>query len=179
MSGLIAIYACVAVSALALAAIAIAAPRRLAPRVGALAAAALLLGSGYFGLADLLSRPKPVRLAWAERAAQDAVVLASAYAEGKAIYLWLKLPNDDEPRAYSLPWSTAEAESLDQAKREATTNGRAGFVRVRQPFGEAGSGDQVEQLMFYAPAQPAPPPKSGSSSSRPSATNLRDSAIGY
>ncbi len=63
MSGFIAIYACAAVCAIALATIAVLAPRRLHVRAGAVAAASFLIGAGYFGFTDLLSRPKPVRLA--------------------------------------------------------------------------------------------------------------------
>lgn len=159
MSGIIAIYACAATSAITLAAIAVLAPRRLLVRAGAVAAASFLLGAGYLGFADLLSRPKPARLAWAEHATEEATLLGSSFDEGKAIYLWLKLPGIDEPRAYSLPWDPAQAESIEQARREAAQNGRAGVVRMRQPFGRA-LGDAVEVETFYAPAQPAPPPKS-------------------
>lgn len=159
MSGLVAIYASAAASAIALASIAVLAPRRLFVRAGAVAAAGFLLGAGYFGFADLLSRPKPVRLAFVERKAEDATLLGSSYQEGKAIYLWLKLPGVDEPRAYSLPWDPAQAESIEQARRDATKHGRAGVVRVRQPF-QRGEGDAIERPMFYAPAQPPPPPKS-------------------
>ncbi len=159
MSGFVAIYVCAAVSAIALATIAVLAPRRLLMRVGAVVATGLLLGSGYFGFADLLSRPKPVRLAWAESATVDATLLGSSYEEGEAIYLWLQLPGEGEPRAYSLPWNPNQAESLEKARREAKSKGRAGVVRVRQPFGKPGQGDAVDHQMFYAPAQPAPPPK--------------------
>ncbi len=165
MSGFVAIYACAVASAVALATIAVLAPRRLFVRAGAVVAAGLLLGAGYFGFADLLSRPKPVRLAWAEHATEEATLLGSSYEEGKAIYLWLKLPGVEEPRAYSLPWDPAQAESIEQARRDATKNGHAGTVLVRQPFGR-GDGDAVERQMFYAPAQPAPPPKSAIDTAR-------------
>jgi hypothetical protein len=170
VSGFVAIYACAAASAIILATIAVLAPRRLFVRAGAVAAASILLGSGYFGYADLLSRPKPVRLAWADRVAEDATLLGSSYQEGEAIYLWLKLPGVDEPRAYSLPWDPAQAESIEQARRDATKNGHAGTVRVRQPFGR-GDGDTAERQMFYAPAQPAPPPKSDPDAAQDGSSN--------
>ncbi|MGD9539164.1 MAG: hypothetical protein AB7P52_18325 [Alphaproteobacteria bacterium] len=160
MSGLIAVYVCGAASALVLAAIAVLAPRRFLVRLGAVAAAALLLVSGYFSLADLLSRPKPVRLAWAERNIEEATLLGSSLDEGKAIYVWLKLPGQDEPRAYSLPWDMAKAEALQQASRKASGKEGTGVVRARRPFGPQSEPDDAsEQPMFYAPAQPAPPPK--------------------
>lgn len=158
MSSLLVIYVCATASGIALAAIGILAPRRLLVRAGAAAAAAVMLASGYFALSDLLSRPKPVRLAWVESAAEEAVVLGSSLHEGKAIYLWLALPDEEEPRAYSLPWSTAKAEQLEQARRQAEDAGNAGTVKVRRPF-EGQEGDEVPEAMFYAPAQAAPPPK--------------------
>lgn len=158
MSGFLAIYVCAAASALVLAGIGMFAPRRLLVRAGAVAAVAGLLASGYFAFADLLSRPKPVRLAWAEDAAEEAVVLGSALQEGKAIYLWLALPDEEEPRSYRLPWSTAKAEQLEEARRRAEEAGNSGTVMVRRPF-EGESGDETPEQMFYAPAQAAPPPK--------------------
>jgi hypothetical protein len=65
VTGLIAIYVCVIASTTVLALIGVLSPRRLSVRAGAALAAIALLASGYFGLADLMSRPKPVRLAWA------------------------------------------------------------------------------------------------------------------
>jgi hypothetical protein len=155
---LVAVYLCVAGSGAALSAIAILAPRRLLTRVAAITVTALLFGSGYLGLAELLSRPKPMQLAWAEQTADEVEVLASAYQEGKAIYLWLQIPGVDEPRAYQLPWSAAQAEALDQARQKAQKAGRGGSVRMRNPFAEPGEEDLQEQR-FYAPAQAAPPPK--------------------
>ena len=158
MTGFLVIYVCAAASALVLAGIGIVAPRRLLVRAGAAVAVAGLLASGYFAFADLLSRPKPVRLAWAEDAADEAVVLGSALQEGKAIYLWLALPDEEEPRAYRLPWSTAKAEQLEEAKRRAGEAGNSGTVKVRRPFVDE-SGEEVPDQMFYAPAQAASPPK--------------------
>ena len=170
MSGFIAVYACAAVSAFALASIAVLAPRHLFVRAGAVAAATFLLGTADFGFSDLMSRPKPVRMAFAERAAEDATVLGSTYKEGEAIYLWLQLPGVDEPRAYSLPWDAKQAEALDQAQRESKKKGHAGVVQVKRPFGQNDS-DEVEKQMFYAPAQAAPPPKDRQGLGRPEPMN--------
>lgn len=90
MNGFIAVYACAAASAIALATIAVLAPRRLFVRAGAVAAATFLLGAGYFGFADLLSRPKPMRMAFVESSSEDATLVSSTYTEGEAIYLLLK-----------------------------------------------------------------------------------------
>ena len=109
-----------------------------------------------------LQPAQPVRLAWVERGTEEATLLGSSLEEGKAIYLWLKLPDVDEPRAYSLPWDPAQAEALEQARRKANEEGNAGVVRVRQPFSPALEALR-EEPMFYAPAQPAPPPKEAES----------------
>lgn len=123
--------ALVALAAL-LGAIAIGARRRLWLRAGALAVTALLLAVAYAGFADLLSKPKPVRLEWLNREAPSAVVLAAAIREDRGIYLWLQLDGTAEPRAYMLPWSAAAADELQEALRESErTNGN---VEMRRPF---------------------------------------------
>jgi hypothetical protein len=130
------------------------APRRLAIKGAALTTAALFLPVSYAALSDLLSKPKPVDLEWWQRDAAEAEVLASRLVEDQAIYVWLQLPDVAEPRAYALPWDRASAEQLQQATREAQEQG--GGIRMRLPF-EPSLEDREPK--FYAPPQPAPPPK--------------------
>jgi hypothetical protein len=158
VTGLIAIYVCVIASTTVLAIIGVLSPRRLSVRACAALAAIALLASGYFGLADLMSRPKPVRLAWAEGVIQEAEVISARLEEGEAIYLWLALDDEAEPRAYKLPWNQRQAEALQMAQREAQATGQGGTVRVRRPFA-SDSTDEVPERMFYAPPQSPLPPK--------------------
>lgn len=137
-----------------LAAISLWTPRRLAVKATALATASLFLPLAYASLADLLSRPKPVDLEWWQAGAEEATVLGSVLQEDQGIHLWLQLPDLAEPRGYVLPWSRATAENLQAAQREAEQQG--GDVRMRLPFEP--SLDQREPK-FYAPPQPALPPK--------------------
>ena len=105
-----------------------------------------------------LSEFKPV--SWADiksrwlSHAEEATVLGSQLQENRGIHLWLQLPDVPEPRAYVLPWNRATAERLQQAQREAQEQG--GEVRMRLPF-EPSLDDRAPQ--FYAPPQPALPPK--------------------
>ncbi len=154
MSSLFTTFGLAALAAAALASIAIWAPRRLLVRLAALAAAALFLPIGYLALADLLSRPKPASLEWLRGQTPEAQVLASSLEEGRAIYVWLRLAGVAEPRAYSLPWSRSAAEQLQQATRDAEAAGTG--VVMRMPF-ERSLDDR--QPRFYAPPQPAAPPK--------------------
>lgn len=118
--------------------------------------AALVLGYAYAAGAELLGRPKPLRLAGFERGVENATVIGSTYEEGRAIYLWLILPGSAVPRAYVLPWSQEAAEDLLRAEEAAGANGTR--VMVRNPFrhGEAGA-----EGSFDAPAPPIPPEKTG------------------
>ena len=75
-----------------LASVAIWAPRRIWVRCWAVALSAVVFVSGYAALTDMLSRPKPMSLAWAEGQVQAADVLGSTFIEGEAIYVWLRLP---------------------------------------------------------------------------------------
>jgi hypothetical protein len=129
-------------------------PRRAGIKLGALALALLFVPVGYASLAELMSKPKPVSLEWWLGQADQATVLASSIQEGKGIYLWLKLAEVDEPRAYVLPWSRELAEELQKATREAQS--AEGGVGMRLPF-EPSLEDREPK--FYALPQPALPPK--------------------
>jgi hypothetical protein len=142
----------VAVAAL-LANIGIWSPRRMWLKLSALAAAAVFIPLGYTSLSELMSRPKPVALEWLRRELPEAKLLGASMRENEAIYLWLQVPEVDEPRAYTLPWSRPLAEQLQRAQREAKKN-RNG-VRVRRPFD--GTDDPRKRMFFAAPQQPLPP----------------------
>jgi hypothetical protein len=128
--------------------------RRLLVKLGALGTALLLIPVTYAAFATLLSRPKPVDLEWGFATAAEATVLGSRAAEEQGIYLWLQLPESQEPRAYVMPWDRKTAEQLQQALREAEQN-QSG-VKMRLPF-EPGLDDREPK--FYAMPQPAMPPK--------------------
>ncbi len=143
-------FAALALIAAALALIAVWSPRRLGVKLGALLTALLLLPVAYASFADLLSRPKPVKLEWMR--AQEATVLASSVEEGTGIYVWLMTDEAAEPRAYVLPWDQKLAEELQEAERRADGNG----VVMRSPF-EPSLDDREPR--FYALPQPALPSK--------------------
>ena len=154
MNNLVDLFAPAVALATVLASIAIWAPRKAWIKVGAVAAAALFMPLAYTAFAGLLGKPKPVQLEWVLRTAPEATVIAASVHEGEAIFLWLRLDDVAEPRAYALPWSRAVAEQLQAAQREAEHN-RNG-VRMTMPF-ETGT-DGVEHR-FYAAPQPALPAK--------------------
>jgi hypothetical protein len=138
-----------------LAAISIWSPRPLWLKVAALTIATLLLPAAYISLVELLSRPKPISLEWRYSEVSKAVVLHADWREGESIYLWLRVPEIDDPRAYVLPWSQELAEQLFAAQREAES--RRTEVHVEHPFGRGEEGNQ--QPVFYAVPQPPAPPK--------------------
>ncbi len=133
-----------------LATIAVRAPRRMARRAGAVAISALFIPVAYAGLADLLSRPKPVWLEWSRERVAEATILGSHLQEGVGIYLWLHMPETDAPRAYVLPWDRKLAQQLQGARRQAQRN-RSG-LKMRHPFETSRNGATP---IFYAAPQPA------------------------
>ena len=137
-----------------LANISILSPRKLWVKLSALLAATAFMPLAYGSLSELLSRPKPVSLEWAQRKVKEASVLAASVQEGAAIYLWIKMPEIAEPRAYQLPWNKETAKQLQKAQREAQKNKNG--VRIRLPFD--GTNDPRKR-MFYAPPQRPLPPK--------------------
>lgn len=156
MDNLIYLFGAAVLLASALAAIGIWAPRRLWMKAVAVGLTALLSASAYASYAELLSKPKPVSLEWAQRSASEATVLAASLKENVAIYLWLQFEGADSPRAYVLPWSREAAEQLQQAMREAEEQGTG--VQMESPFE---TDRQPADIVFHAAAQPAPPHKPG------------------
>jgi hypothetical protein len=159
MDRVAALFAVLALLAATLASIAIWSPRRLAPKLVALAAAAAFMPAAYASVTELLSRPKPVSLEWAQRTAPQARVLGAKVVEGQAIFVFLELPDASEPRAYRLPWRRELAEQLQGAQQDAEERG--GGVVMELPFDgkryEA-SLDEREPV-FHAPAPEALPDK--------------------
>jgi hypothetical protein len=136
-----------------LANIAIWAPRKAWVRGCAVAGVALFIPVVYASLGELLSRPKPIDLEWRHRDVSEATVVSAIMREGSAIYLWLQLPETEEPRAYALPWDQSLAKQLHEAQQQAEANGNG--LRVRLPL--ESSLDEREPV-FYAPPQPPLPP---------------------
>ena len=154
MESLIYLFAVAVLLASALAAISIWAPRRLWMKATAVAITALLSASAYASYVELLSKPKPVSLEWAQRHANEATVIAASLKENVAIYLWLQLEGAESPRAYALPWSQEAAEQLQQAMREAEEQGTG--VQMESPFD---TDRQPTEMVFHAAPQPAMPQK--------------------
>jgi len=114
---------------------------------------AVLVVVVYAGSAELLGRPKPLRLEW--RDAQKAQVLGSSMRENDAIYVWLQFGDGSEPRAYRLPWSMQTAQELQTATQE----GEASESGVQMSMSSADSGLDEREPKFYAAPQPALPDK--------------------
>ena len=121
------------------------------------AAAGLALGLlvAYVGLVETMSRPKPVGLEFTNRYANTAKIIAYQFAEPDAIYLWLELPGQPEPRSYVVPWSIDTAE-----KMRGVIEGAAGeAIVIEQPFQH--SWHERESLPMHPDPQPMLPSKPG------------------
>jgi hypothetical protein len=114
----------------------------------------------YGGAAELLGRPKPLRLEWRDSA--KAQVLAALPVENEAIYAWLITPTSPEPRAYVLPWSQNAAQQLQDAMNKAEADGTAVQMTMSPEAGDDGG-----EPMFYAPPQPSLPAKNYGSGAQP------------
>lgn len=134
--------------------IAIWAPRRFAIKLLAIGIVALTMSSAYVAMANLLSYPKPISLEWYGGKVEEASVISAFVQEGQAIYVWLRLSDATEPRAFALPWNRDMAEQLQKARQEANEQG--GGLSLKMPFEK--SWDKREPK-FYALPQPVLPPK--------------------
>lgn len=89
-----------------------------------LASLAAFVSYGFISLiliTELLSHPKPLQN---ELFGEDkAIVLSYVAQEDVAIYLWLMLNGETEPRYYVMPWSDEAAQELHEAQQQAEADG--------------------------------------------------------
>jgi len=137
-----------------LAIVAISHPAPLYRRILMVALFTALVPTSYLAFAELMGRSRPIGLAWWEKQAATATVVASQLEPSRAIHLWLTLDASQEPRAYRLPWSQEVAEQLHEAMQEAARNGTR--VQMRQPFERS---YDLDEKKFYALPQPVLPAK--------------------
>ena len=127
----------------------------------------LVLGTGL--ISEFLSRPKPIAYEWR---GGEATVEHYVFAEGEAIYLWLRWPENPAPFAYEMAWSEDAAKSLQEATEEAEEEGGTVMADLSgTPAGEEemevteeglpleSSLEDREAVTFHAVPQPALPPK--------------------
>ena len=153
------LYAVAIAATLGLCLIAVCARRGLALRSGGLLLAVIIFLTGYAAFVELLGRVKPATLEWARRAVPEATVLAHQLSEDQAIYLWIVLDDETEPRSYVLPWDEDQARQLHEAATSAKRIGTR--VRMRGPFKQRQGN---EKRVFHAEPQSKSPPKRGETS---------------
>lgn len=154
MANFLLYFAATATLAGAVAALTLTLPRALWLKFAALGAAGVLVVTVHYGMSDMLGRPKPVSLSWLQAGADEMQVVAAQLDEPHAVYLWLRMPEAAEPRAFSMPWSEQAARQLSDARRKAEQHGTEVVMRMKQSNPEAD-----DEPMFYAEPQPALPPK--------------------
>ncbi len=155
MSQLIELQFVAAILAATLASIAVWSPRKPWIKGAAVALSIAFMPVAYAGMADLLSKPKPVRLEWAQAKTETATVLGAQIRENEAIYLWLQI-DAGEPRYYKIPWDQETAKDLQKAMQEADKN-KSG-LEMTMPFEPS---YDLDKPKFYALPQPSMPEKGG------------------
>ena len=130
MEGLIsAAFAGWVVATAALAFSAIGAPIHWARRLVLVAILPVALGLGGWIMMTLMTGPKPHYLEWREG---ETALLAHSWIEGEAIFLWVRWPDEDMPRAYRLPWSEETAEQIEKAQQTVEAEGGETVVEFRE-----------------------------------------------
>lgn len=123
-------------------------------KVVALGALAALVPIIYVDVIELLGRPKPTTMEWIEDFKEGLVVVGADIREGHAIYLWVRMRGELEPRAYELPWDPDTATSLKETSDLAQDMATDVMVKLSE---EVGTIDRQQNMVFYAePQQPLP-----------------------
>ena len=103
-----------------LAMIAVWSRRGIKMRLTAILALIAITVLNYGALISLLGRPQPFGSFAGSTLDRDVVVLAVSIAEGHGIYLWLRHPQEHQPRYYEMKWSHEKAAALKQAMNRST-----------------------------------------------------------
>lgn len=111
---------------------------RLSRKIAALVALTLLVPAGYGSISELLGRPKPASSAWLEDFTTYHTVIAWNIHEDKAIYLWLEMPDGQEPRVFAFPYDTATVSRLQKAGERAKSLASKLLARLEET-GPAGT----------------------------------------
>lgn len=95
----------------------------------------VLLGTSYYAVASLLSRPKPVDilLSWDRPDVEKAKILGVKYKEGEAIFVWLDWEGAEHPFYFRYPWSDAMAQAIQDAIAKNAENNGPG-IEITKPF---------------------------------------------
>jgi len=145
----------VAVAAV-LASLAIWAPRVTRVRLVAVAMTAAFIPIAYLQMLEMLSKPKPMSYEWFQTQTDKAIVLGAHFDEGKAIYLWLQVPDQPSPRYYEIPWNVRLAERIEDAVDDAAAKKSA--LVIENPFRRRSLEEWGELNMNIIPP-PMPPQK--------------------
>ena len=141
-----------------LAVIAIWSRRTLAIKIAAIGLFAALVGLNYGALINLLGRPQPVDSFSSTKLEEDAIVIAASIAEGQAIYLWLRHPQQHQSRYYSMEWDEQDATALKKAMDRSS---REGSEIMMKPHFEQSLESNKEPLFYTLPRErlPLKPPQ--------------------
>ncbi len=160
------------VATAALAFSAIGAPIHWGRRLVLVAILPVALGLGGWIMMTLMTGPKPHYLEWREG---ETTLLSHSWIEGEAIFLWVRWPDEEKPRAYRLPWSEETAEQIEKAEQTVEAEGGETVVEFREGMtGETAmvaeneadvrldfelSLEDRQPPTIYALPQPTPPAK--------------------
>ena len=126
--------------------------RTLWPRIGAVALLLCFVPVGLGGLAALTGEPRRANLEWLARNVEDIEVRGFDLREGIAIFVYATVPGYDRPQSYEFPWSTPQAEQLQDAAAKAEAEG--GTLRLRRPFDS--SLDEMPPVFYSDPPEALP-----------------------
>lgn len=110
-----------------------------------------MTGTVFAGSFELLGKPKPISLEF--RDLKGSTILAYTFVEGTAIYLWLD--RNGQPMTFVLPWSTEDAQDIQDAVEGAGKIGGTAQLGAKID-GIPDAPDNGEIANVVPPTPPAP-----------------------
>ena len=119
------------------------------------------LGISFISFNHLLSLPKPVSMEWLYKNIKTVVIIGAKIDNEKAIYLWLDIPDTEEPRYYIFNWSEKLARQLKKALDKQAGSQTTGQIIMKNPFSNRDSSfERTESDIQFVPIDTQLPEKS-------------------
>ena len=107
----------------------------------------------YVSLLEILSRPKPKNLEILNKYVKEVTLLHVSWIEGESIHILIRLDGIKEPRLYSFPWDSIQAQEFDEALEKGREDGEE--VKIANPFYTSNT-EERKTLIYSSPAKPLP-----------------------
>lgn len=109
------------------------------------------MGISFVSFNTLLSLPKTTSMEWVYRNIEEAEIIYGDIQRGEALYLWIRIPDVEEPRYYVMDWDEELAKKLQEALTGKENSKRKGRIIIKHPFNQDFSLEDRKSEIKFVP----------------------------